>query len=206
MFCLHRKRLVGIIDWRLDFVPTSNIQHPTSNVQFKETVESMQLYFIRHGQSENNALWMSTGSHIGRSEDPGLTEVGRQQSELLAQFLSQADSTPQQLADFQNVAGFGITHLYTSLMIRAVATGTIIAKALDLPLVAWEDLHEYGGIYLRDEQTDERIGLPGRNALISRRIIPTSFCPALWARPVGGTALSRSLSYGSPAPNVFCVI
>ena len=98
----------------------------------------MQLYFIRHGQSENNALWMSTGSHIGRSEDPGLTEVGQQQSEFLAQFLSQADpDVAVNGRDIQNVAGFGITHLYTSLMVRAVATGTIIARTLDLPLVAW---------------------------------------------------------------------
>ena len=124
----------------------------------------MKLYFIRHGQSENNALWMSTGSHIGRNQDPGLTEVGRQQAELLARFLSQAE--PKIVTngdDLQNVAGFGITHLYTSLMVRAVATGTIIANALDLPLVTWEDLHESGGIYLKDEQTDERMGLPGRN-------------------------------------------
>ena len=124
----------------------------------------MQLYFIRHGQSENNALWTSTSSAKGRSEDPGLTEVGRQQAEFLAQFLRQADPTVTvNGSDLQNVAGFGITHLYTSLMLRAVATGTIIARALDLPLVAWEDLHEWGGIYLRDEQTDEPIGLPGRN-------------------------------------------
>ncbi len=124
----------------------------------------MQLYFIRHGQSGNNALWMRTGSDKGRSEDPGLTEVGRQQSEFLAQFLHRADPiTAVNDSDFQNVAGFGITHLYSSLMVRAVGTGTIIANALDLPLVAWEDLHEWGGIYLKDEQTDERTGLPGRN-------------------------------------------
>ena len=53
----------------------------------KEISKNMQLYFIRHGQSENNARWMSTGSHRWRSEDPGLTEVGQQQAEILAQFL-----------------------------------------------------------------------------------------------------------------------
>jgi 2,3-bisphosphoglycerate-dependent phosphoglycerate mutase len=146
----------------------------------------MQLYFIRHGQSENNALWLSTGSHIGRSEDPGLTEVGRQQSELLAQFLSQADpNVAVNGGDFHNVAGFGITHLYSSLMVRAVATGTIVASALDLPLVAWEDLHEYGGIYLRDEETDEPIGLPGRNrayfeAHYPDLVLPDSLDEAGW--------------------------
>jgi 2,3-bisphosphoglycerate-dependent phosphoglycerate mutase len=150
----------------------------------------MQLYFIRHGQSENNALWMRTGSHDGRSEDPGLTEVGRQQSELLAQFLSQAGSNlAASGSDIQNAAGFGITHLYTSLMVRAVATGTIIARALDLPLVAWEDLHEYGGIYLRDEHTGERVGLPGRNRAFFEKHYPDLILPnslgeeGWWNRP-----------------------
>jgi 2,3-bisphosphoglycerate-dependent phosphoglycerate mutase len=150
----------------------------------------MQFYFIRHGQSENNALWMRTGSHIGRSEDPGLTEVGWQQSELLAQFLSQADhNLAANDSGIQNVAGFGITHLYTSLMLRAVGTGTIIAQALDLPLVAWEDLHEWGGIYLRDEQTDERTGLPGQNRAYFEAHYPDLVLPdsldevGWWNRP-----------------------
>ncbi len=146
----------------------------------------MQLYFIRHGQSENNALWMRTGSHIGRNEDPGLTEVGRQQVEFLAQFLSQADpNMAVNGSSFQNMAGFGITHLYSSLMVRAVATGTIVANALGLPLVAWEDLHEYGGIYLRDEETDERMGLPGQNrayfeAHYPGLVLPDSLDEAGW--------------------------
>ena len=157
----------------------------------------MQLYFIRHGQSENNALWMNTGSHIGRSEDPGLTAVGRQQAEILARFLSQANSTLRppftstglSTSDFQNVAGFGITHLYSSLMLRAVTTGTIIAQALDLPLVAWKDIHEWGGIYLRDEQTDEPIGLPGRNRAYFEQHFPDLVLPdslgeaGWWGRP-----------------------
>jgi len=147
----------------------------------------MQLYFIRHGQSENNALWMSTGSAKGRSEDPGLTEVGRQQAEFLAQFLRR--DVVANGRDIQNVAGFGITHLYTSLMVRAVDTGTIIARTLDLPLVAWEDLHEYGGIHLRDEQTDERIGLPGRNRAYFEEHYPDLVLPdslgeeGWWNRP-----------------------
>ena len=150
----------------------------------------MQLYFIRHGQSENNALWLNTGSHIGRNEDPGLTKVGHQQAEFLAQFLSYAD--PNITGDdrgIQNVAGFSITHLYSSLMLRAVATGTIIARALDLPLVAWEDVHEWGGIYLHDEETDERIGLPGRNRPCFEQHFPDLVLPdslgeaGWWNRP-----------------------
>ena len=146
----------------------------------------MQFYFIRHGQSENNALWKRTGSSKGRSEDPELTEIGRQQSEFVAQFLRRADSTAVvNGSDVQNVAGFGITHLYSSLMVRAVATGTAIAKALDLPLVAWEDLHERGGIYLKDEETGERIGQPGKDrayfeAHYPDLVLPDSLGEAGW--------------------------
>ncbi len=158
----------------------------------------MQLYFIRHGQSENNARWMSTRSAKGRTEDPGLTEAGRHQAKFLAQFLSQAGPTLRQAPDTavtgddrdtQNTAGFGLTHLYSSLMLRAVTTGTIIANALDLPLVAWEDIHEWGGIYLRDEQTDEPIGLPGRNHAYFERHFPDLVLPdslgddGWWNRP-----------------------
>jgi 2,3-bisphosphoglycerate-dependent phosphoglycerate mutase len=124
----------------------------------------MQLYFIRHGQSTNNLLWLQTRSSDGRSADPELTETGRQQAAALAQYLSRTDATtPVNGPDGQNVAGFGITHLYSSLMVRAVATGTVLAQVLDLPLVAWKDLHEAGGIYLTDEETGERIGAPGKS-------------------------------------------
>ena len=122
----------------------------------------MQLYFIRHGQSQNNDLHARTGSNEGRSEDPELTEVGRRQAEILARFLGQAGSP--ELANphnSHNVAGFGITHLYCSLMVRAIDTGIVVAEALDLPLTAWEDLHEIGGIFL-SAGDDGPTGLPGK--------------------------------------------
>jgi 2,3-bisphosphoglycerate-dependent phosphoglycerate mutase len=149
----------------------------------------MQFYFIRHGQSENNALWRrSTDYAKVRNEDPGLTEVGRQQAEFLAQFLQDTTAAIHD-RDHQNIAGFGITHLYSSLMLRAVATGTIIAKTLDLPLVAWEDLHERGGIYLEDEQTGEYIGQPGKNRAYFETHYPDFVLPdslgeaGWWNRP-----------------------
>jgi 2,3-bisphosphoglycerate-dependent phosphoglycerate mutase len=108
----------------------------------------MQFYFIRHGQSINNLLYATTGSDKGRSSDPELTETGRRQSELLAEYLHQEDTN--------------LTHLYTSLMIRAVSTGAVVADRLGLPLAAWPDLHEEGGIYLNNEQGDH-IGQPGKD-------------------------------------------
>jgi 2,3-bisphosphoglycerate-dependent phosphoglycerate mutase len=123
----------------------------------------MQLYFIRHGQSANNRLWDETGSSKGRSVDAELTEAGRKQAELVARFLRRSHPPDATLKehDCYNAAGFGITHLYSSLMVRSVATGSLIAETLDLPLVAWKDLHEVGGVYREDEQTGERVGLPG---------------------------------------------
>ena len=48
-------------------------------------------------------------------------------------------------------------------MVRSVATGTVLAQALKLPLGAWEDIHEVGGIHARNEETGEHPGLPGKN-------------------------------------------
>jgi 2,3-bisphosphoglycerate-dependent phosphoglycerate mutase len=125
-------------------------------------VNSMQLYFIRHAQSTNNELWARTTSSKGRVEDPPLTAIGRQQAALLAQYLAQPHLISEDLtADFQNHTGFGITHLYCSLMMRALETGTAVAQALNLPLVARDDIHELGGIWLEDEESGGRMGLPG---------------------------------------------
>ena len=49
----------------------------------------MQFYFIRHGQSENNALWERGGPQSERRADPELTELGHKQAQHLAQFLAQ---------------------------------------------------------------------------------------------------------------------
>ncbi len=123
----------------------------------------MQLYLIRHGQSQNNHLWATTGSNVGRHEDPELTQVGQQQAALVAEFLQRTDPAwADRASDPQNIAGFGITHVYCSLMVRAVATGAAIAGVLGLPLVGLRSAHETGGIYQMDPETGEPIGLPGR--------------------------------------------
>jgi 2,3-bisphosphoglycerate-dependent phosphoglycerate mutase len=122
----------------------------------------MQLYIIRHAQSENNLLWQRTGSSNGRIPDPSLTDLGHQQARHVAQFLAQpANDEPAPERD--NRDGFGLTHLYCSLMERAVLTGSYIAKSTSLPLVGLMDIHEWGGIYHIDEESREHIGLPGLN-------------------------------------------
>ena len=150
----------------------------------------MQFYFIRHGQSTNNARWGRTGSSHGRSEDPALTATGQRQAESLAQYLSQG--TPPATVngrDPKNLSGFGITHLYCSLMIRAVATATAIAEAIHVPCSAWEDIHETGGIFLDDPETGEHVGLPGKSRAYFEQHYPLVCLPdtvnshGWWNRP-----------------------
>jgi 2,3-bisphosphoglycerate-dependent phosphoglycerate mutase len=152
----------------------------------------MQFYFIRHGQSQNNARWVENLSYEGRTQDPELTPAGHEQARHLARYLSQSPpprSLPVPEWNPQNVCGFEITHLYCSLMVRAVATGTIVAQDLGLPLVAWLDLHETGGILEIDEETEERVGRPGKNRAFFETHYPDLILPedlgeeGWWNRP-----------------------
>jgi len=149
----------------------------------------MQLYFIRHAQSLNNLLWDQTGSDKGRSCDPELTDLGYRQAAVLADFLQRANPCPSVNGrDPQNVVGFCITHLYTSLMVRAVATALIVAEKLNLMPVAWLDLHEGGGIYLSDEAGNP-VGQPGHNRAYFEERFPRLVLPdaldahGWWNRP-----------------------
>jgi 2,3-bisphosphoglycerate-dependent phosphoglycerate mutase len=74
-------------------------------------------------------------------------------------------------------------------MERAVLTGTYIAEATGLPLRALADIHEWGGIYATDEETAEKIGLPGPNRDYFATHHPTLILPdslnhkGWWNRP-----------------------
>ena len=148
----------------------------------------MQLYFIRHGQSENNLLYVQSGSNSGRSSDPELTQTGRKQSMRLARFLLEGDGLPTQF-DPQNTHGFNLTHLYTSMMVRATATASAVAAMLSLPLSGWIDLHEEGGIYIQESEESPRIGLPGKDRFYFQHRYPALDLPEAvsdqgwWNRP-----------------------
>ncbi len=150
----------------------------------------MQFYFIRHAQSQNNLLYDMAGPRCERSDDPALSDAGVEQAHLLAQLLRRrGPSLLQSGSDYYNHAGFDLTHLYSSLMLRAVATGTVVADALNLPLVVLHDLHETGGIYLEDEGTGRRIGQSGKTRAYFQQHFPQLALPETcdergwWNRP-----------------------
>ena len=149
----------------------------------------MQLYFIRHGQSENNALWEQTQDVKSFIVDPKLTATGHRQADLLADHLVQVRDNPDRQWDPQNINGYGITHVYTSLMQRAVETGIKVAGRLNLPLIAWIDLHERGGLVLDELPHDEPVGYPGPNRQYFATHYPNLILPdelgesGWWNRP-----------------------
>jgi 2,3-bisphosphoglycerate-dependent phosphoglycerate mutase len=115
----------------------------------------MRLHLIRHGQSANNALFMASGGvrtgYPGRVPDPSLTDLGHRQAAALAEAIRDA-RTP-----------LALTHLYSSLTLRAVQTAAHLADALDLPVALRDDLHEVGGIHRFDVATGTRHAVTGQS-------------------------------------------
>jgi broad specificity phosphatase PhoE len=148
----------------------------------------MQLYFIRHGQSINNANW--NDPNYVEHPDPFLTEIGLEQAEHLAKYLKEKQEVVDDKAwNNQNQHGFGFTHIYTSLMERAPMTIAPTVRALgDVPFSAWIDIHEEGGIYAREEE-NRFTGLPGKPRSYFERSFPEMKLPqeydetGWWNRP-----------------------
>jgi 2,3-bisphosphoglycerate-dependent phosphoglycerate mutase len=73
-------------------------------------------------------------------------------------------------------------------MVRAVSTASPIAQALDLPLYAWPEVHETGGIFSRIDG-DKKEGLPGKNRSYFKKNYPDLRIPdwlderGWWNRP-----------------------
>lgn len=137
----------------------------------------MQLYFIRHGQSINNAHWNEPD--YTESPDPVLTEIGQAQAQILGKYLAQLqDISDHQGWNVHNRHGFGITHIYTSLMERAAHTASFTARLLaQVPFAAWEEIHESGGIFGRDGDAKLQ-GLPGRARAFFEEHFPELNLPA----------------------------
>jgi len=121
----------------------------------------MQLYYIRHGQSINNANWEAEG--FTESSDAPLTDIGKEQAQITAEFIEKNQPIVEHEGwNANNRHGFGITHIYSSLMERATHTASLTARRLSqIPFVAWIDIHENGGIYGREGDFKDK-GLPGK--------------------------------------------
>ena len=133
----------------------------------------MELYFIRHGQSINNANWDKP--EYKEHPDPFLTKTGLEQAEYLAKYFKEKQHIVNDKAwNIQNQYGFEFTHIYTSLMERAVATAAPTARALEtVPFTAWTEIHEEGGIYAREEEANHK-GLSGRPRSFIEQNFPES--------------------------------
>ena len=107
----------------------------------------MQLYLVRHGESSNNALGTEDASYdeymATRSPDPVLTRTGERQAELVAAHLAEA--------------GYDITELHCSAMMRAMQTAEPIGKALGILPSVWIDIHEHGGMFLGNPRNGDGI-------------------------------------------------
>ena len=150
----------------------------------------MKLFFVRHGQSENNALWTNTRSNLNRVSDPQLTEGGRKQVEATADYLYSLLKKDSSKANDQSFKYEGEEiRIYCSLMDRAIQSGLIISQKLSLPLKAHVDIHENGGLYSEDPLTSERTGVPGRNPIDLQTTYPDLILPeginleGWWNRP-----------------------
>ena len=146
----------------------------------------MQLYFIRHGQSINNAKW-SDPNYI-ESPDPWLTEIGIEQAQLTAEFLERNQSIKDHQGwDSHNRYGFGISRIYASLMERAAQTASYTAHKIRVPFETW-DIHESGGIYGRDGEL-KLVALGGRPRSWFEATVPEMTLPEAvdesgwWNRP-----------------------
>ncbi len=98
----------------------------------------MRFVIVRHGQSENNRLLQETGALRGRAIDPMLTELGLQQSSLLGQAM--LHWSPE----------WRPSHLYTSLMARAVQTAGTIAAVTGVSVEGHPGLAECGGPFVEN--------------------------------------------------------
>lgn len=99
----------------------------------------MQLYLIRHAESENNAR-----PEHQRVEDPSITELGRRQAKCLAAWIKT----------------LSIDHLITSPFRRTLETTSEIVAARSYRVAVWHDVFEQGGCY-RGHGPEASEGGPG---------------------------------------------
>ncbi len=103
----------------------------------------MHIFFIRHGESFNNAL---TDTSL-RVADPPLTERGRAQAQRLGAFVA----TGGHLSLSERSSGQPFDKIICSPMLRTMQTAQPACTALGLPMRVWVDVHEVGGVWVDGE-------------------------------------------------------
>ncbi len=162
----------------------------------------MQLYLIRHAQSENNVIMDdhikdfhdSKGLKIYENQrfaDAPLSGQGRKQAEKLGEFLATSflsnDTGAKQ--DRFNFNNFDFTHFFVSPMIRTLDTAKPFIDRVGIQPVVWEDLHEQGGVWNNDHTGGKRLGFPGVTPFYIKAnypnfTVPESMNPnGWWGRP-----------------------
>lgn len=131
----------------------------------------MELFFIRHGQSSNNALADPTQ----RVQDPLLTPAGEKQAERVAEHIAAGLHLVGGNVGEQGRAP--LDRLYCSAMVRAMRTAQPIGKALGMAPEVYIDIHEFGGIFL-DRPDGGTEGFPGQTRAEMERDFPGYTVPA----------------------------
>jgi 2,3-bisphosphoglycerate-dependent phosphoglycerate mutase len=163
----------------------------------------MELYLIRHGQSVNNAL----PDDAPRIQDSPLNDLGKAQAERVAAYLADGSNRDPRYSpatgysERETMSTFGITHLYTSPMRRALQTTQPIARALNLHPEIWIDIHEHGGVY--QARPDGVTAFPGMTSVeiqeqFAGYVLPAGLTAAGWWDVARGaeeyyTALGRAV-------------
>lgn len=116
----------------------------------------MELYIVRHGESENNARPVEE-----RVEDPGLTEIGQRQAERLVYRLWHVQPT----------------RIFVSPFRRTLETIAPYLEQSGQQAEAWIDLHEQGGV-MRGVDVPDFEGCPGMTREEIRHEFPAVHLPA----------------------------
>jgi 2,3-bisphosphoglycerate-dependent phosphoglycerate mutase len=119
----------------------------------------MQLYIVRHAQSSHNA----TLERLDQECDPPLTDLGKQQAEIVARYLAGGMKPgPSTWPCTEAPDGHLITQLYCSPMWRALQTAQPIGQVLGLTPEVWIDIHEQGGMYFDYGEVGGIVAQPGK--------------------------------------------
>lgn len=124
----------------------------------------MDLFFIRHGESFNNALTDVSQ----RVADPPLTERGRAQAACLGPFVAASGHLDPQERD----GGPPFDEILCSPMLRTLETARPMVDALGLQATVRVDVHEVGGVWV-----DGQAHCPGLSRAQIQKQLPGCVVP-----------------------------